>query len=204
MIAFLRGRVAGRTGAYCLLDVNGVGYRIAMATPALVDLPAEGEAVTILTYLQVREDDLSLFGFTDEADRDLFELLISVSGVGPKVALSALSALGTDALVGAVASEDVAVISCAPGIGKKLAQRMIVELKDKLEVEGVAAASIPAGKRGATATAAHGEARDALVAMGFAPAEASAAVAGFEAEVGVKPNTQELLRYALKRLGAPS
>lgn len=204
MIAFLRGRVAGRTGAYCLLDVNGVGCRIAMATPALADLPGEGEVVTILTYLLVREDELSLFGFLDEADRALFELLISVSGVGPKVALSALSALGADALVAAVAGEDVSLISSVPGIGKKIAQRMIVELKDKLEAEGLAAVSAPPGKRGATATAAHAEARDALVAMGFAPAEASAAVAGFEPQDGRKPATQDVLRFALKRLGSPS
>lgn len=201
MIAFLRGRVAGRTGAYCLLDVNGVGYRIAMATPALADLPGEGEVVTILTYLQVREDELSLFGFLDDADRELFELLISVSGIGPKVALSALSALGAAELVAAVASEDVALISSVPGIGKKTAQRMIVELKDKLEVEGLA---VPGGKQTTAATPAHAEARDALVGMGFAPTEASAAVAGFEPAGGGKPDTQDILRYALKRLGSPS
>lgn len=190
MIAFLRGRVAARTASACLLDVNGVGYRIAMPTPALAGLPGDGELVTILTYLQVREDELSLFGFLDDADRDLFEMLITVSGVGPKVALSVLSALSFDSLAAALAAEDVAIISSVPGIGKKTAQRIIIELKDKLAAPGLAVVPSSAG------TPAHAEARDALLAMGFAPAEASAALAGAEGS-----SAQALLKQALKRLG---
>jgi Holliday junction DNA helicase RuvA len=193
MIAFLRGRVASRTATYCLLDVNGVGYRIAMATPALADLPGEGEIVTVLTYLQVREDELSLFGFLEEADRELFELLIGVSGVGPKVALSVLSSMSADSLAAALAAEDVTAISGVPGIGKKTAQRIIVDLKDKLAPEGSVFAA--AGKAGTTP--AHAEARDALLAMGFAPAEASAALAGVEGATA-----EALLKQALKRLGS--
>jgi Holliday junction DNA helicase RuvA len=195
MIAFLRGRVAARTGAYCLLDVGGVGYRVFMPTSALADLPAEGQPVTVLTHLQVREDDWSLYGFLEEADRELFELLISISGVGPKVALSALSALGPDALVTAIASEDVAAVSSIPGVGKKTAARIIVELKDKLGAVGYA----PAPAAGAAGTPAHAEARDALLSMGFAPAEASTALAGLTGDTA-----SELLKQALKRLGGAS
>ena len=191
MIAFLTGRVAGKSGAYCLLDVNGVGYRIAMPTPALADLPAEGELVTILTHLQVREDEMSLFGFLDDADREVFEMLVTVSGVGPKVALAVLSSLSVDALATALANEDVAVISSVPGIGKKTAQRIIIELKDKLAGPGTAASAASAA-----ATPAHAEARDALLAMGFAPAEASAALAGLDGG-----STSALVKAALKRLG---
>lgn len=190
MIAFLRGRVAARTGTACVLDVNGVGYRISMPTSALAALPAEGELVTVLTYLQVREDEMSLFGFLDDADRELFEMLITVSGVGPKVALAVLSSLSVDSLVAALAAEDVAVISSVPGIGKKTAQRIIIELKDKLAGPGAVATGA------ATATPAHAEARDALLAMGFAPAEASTALQGVEGAT-----SSELVKAALKRLG---
>lgn len=191
MIAFLRGRVAGRTASACLLDVGGVGYRVSMPTPALAEIPREGEIVTVLTHLQVREDEWSLYGFLAEADRELFELLITVSGVGPKVALAVLSSMSVDTLAGALASEDVALISSVPGIGKKTAQRIIVELKDKLAPEGAVS-----GSRGAKASPSQAEARDALLAMGFAPAEASAALAGVEGAT-----VQELLKQALRKLG---
>jgi Holliday junction DNA helicase RuvA len=195
MIAFLRGTVAARTGAYCELDVNGVGYRVAMPTGALAALPPAREVVTVLTYLQVREDDMSLFGFLAEDDRGMFEMLIAVTGIGPKVALSALSAFSPALLAQAVAAEDVALISTIPGVGKKTAQRLIVELKDKLEVEGLAPGA------GAPAGPAHAEARDALVGMGFASAEATAAIGGFESADGREPTVEELVRHALKRLG---
>ncbi len=195
MIAFLRGRVSARTGAYCELDVGGVGYRIAMPTGALAALPAVGEIVTVLTHLQVREDDMSLFGFLSEEERELFGMLITVSGIGPKVALAVLSSFSPATLGQAIAGDDVALVSSVPGIGKKTAQRIIVELKDKLEVEGLAPA-----KAGA-ALPAQAEARDALVGMGFASGEAAAAVAGYEAPEGGEPAVQDLVRFALKRLG---
>jgi Holliday junction DNA helicase RuvA len=195
VIAFLRGRVAARTGAYCVLDVGGVGYRVAMPTGALVALPPVGEVVTVLTHLQVREDDMSLFGFLAEEERELFELLITVSGIGPKVALAVLSAIPPVMLAQAVAAEDVPLISTIPGIGKKTAQRIIVELKDRLEVEGLA--PVKAGR----ALPAQTEARDALVGMGFASAEAATAVSGYEAADGDEPVVEDIVRFALKRLG---
>ncbi len=132
MIAFLAGTVASKSAGHCLLEVGGIGYRLAMSTSSLAALPAVGDEVIVHTHLHVREDELSLFGFESDAEKLAFEQLITVSGVGPKVALATLSALSPDALSAAVASEDVATISGVPGIGKKTAQRIILDLKDKL------------------------------------------------------------------------
>ncbi|MDO8964882.1 MAG: Holliday junction branch migration protein RuvA [Coriobacteriia bacterium] len=192
MIAFLTGRVAGRSPSFALLDVGGVGYRLLMSTQSLAGLPADGDEVTVHTYLHVREDELTLYGFENEEERGLFELLITVSGVGPKVALAVLSSLRPDALRQAVASEDVALITSVPGIGKKTAQRLILELRDKLDVP-----DMPAHGVGRAHAAAAAEARDALVSMGFSPAEAAAALR--EAPAGA--SAEDLLRVALKMLG---
>ena len=145
MIAFLTGTVAAKGASHCLLQVGGVGLRLAMSTGSLAALPAVGDEVTVHTHLHVREDELSLFGFESEAEKESFEPLITVSGVGPKVALATLSALSPDALALAIASEDVATISSVPGIGKKTAQRIILDLKDKLGAGEYAAAGASRG-----------------------------------------------------------
>jgi len=193
VIAFLTGRIAEKTATHAVLDVAGVGYRVAMPTGSLAALPAEGDTVTVYTYLHVREDEMSLFGFESQAERALFEKLITVSGVGPKVALAALSSFSPDALTAAISTEDVALISSIPGVGKKTAQRMILDLKDKLD--GVTMSSVTGTAAGSDATA---DARDALLSMGFSSAEIAAALKGFE---GATADTQSLLRHALKRLG---
>ncbi|HET6351540.1 MAG TPA: Holliday junction branch migration protein RuvA [Coriobacteriia bacterium] len=195
MIAFLRGQVAGKGASFCLLDVNGVGYQLAMSTSSLVALPAIGDDVLVHTYMHVREDEISLFGFENEAEKDAFELLITVSGVGPKVALSTLSSLTPDALAAAIAAEDVATVSSVPGIGKKTAQRIILELADKLGAPSSGAHA--GGKSGSGAALA--EATDALLAMGFSAPEASAALKGAD-----EKDAQGLLKHALKRLGGGS
>lgn len=194
MIAFLTGRVAAKTPTYCELDVGGVGYRVAMSTASLAALPAEGDSVTVYTYMQVREDEMSLFGFENTAERELFERLITVSGVGPKVALAALSSFSPDDLVRAIALEDVTLLSSIPGVGKKTAQRLVLELKDRLGVPEMVGASA-AGSAGANAAT---EARDALATMGFSAAEVAVAMKGYD---GPADDAQAVLRYALKRLG---
>jgi len=194
MIAFLTGRVVRKGASYALLDVGGVGYKLAMTTGSLSALPSEGDEVTVWTYLYVREDELSLFGFESEAEKESFEQLITVSGVGPKVALATLSALSPEALAQAVAVEDVAMISTVPGIGKRTAQRIILDLKDKLGVVQLGGASA----RGTGAGAMLAETTDALLSMGFSAAEVSMAVKGFE---GGASDSQALLKYALRRLG---
>jgi Holliday junction DNA helicase RuvA len=196
VIAFLTGRVAGKTPGACLLEVSGVGYRLAMSTASLSALPAEGDAVTVWTYLYVREDELSLYGFESVAEKDAFEQLITVSGVGPKVALATLSALRPDDLATAIAAEDVALLSGVPGIGKKTAQRICLELRDKMALPDLA--GTPGGKVGVAASA---EATDALLSMGFSSAEVAAALKGFDGDAG---DAQALLRHALRRLGSGS
>ncbi len=193
MIAFLTGSVALKGATYMLLDVAGVGYRLNMTTNSLAALPAAGDEVTIHTYLHVREDELSLFGFEDVSEKEAFEQLLAVSGVGPKVALATLSALTAEALAQAVASQDVALISSVPGVGKKTAQRMIVDLADRLG----SAEDPVSGGRADSAGAAAAESRDALLAMGFSAAEVSSAMRG----VPTDADSQTMLKHALKRLG---
>jgi len=194
MIAFLAGTVASKGSGHCVLEVGGIGYRLAMSTSSLASLPAVGDEVMVHTHLHVREDELSLFGFESDAEKLAFEQLITVSGVGPKVALATLSALSPDALAAAVASEDVATISGVPGIGKKTAQRIILDLKDKLGAGEFGRGTSPGGDGAGAGLA---EATDALLAMGFSSAEAAAALKGADSA----GDAQTLLRHALVRLG---
>jgi len=195
MIAFLTGRIAEKGLSHCVLDVHGVGYRVSMSTSSLAALPSEGDEVTVLTHMHLREDEVSLFGFENAEEKSLFERLITVSGVGPKVALAALSSYAPASLIEAIAREDVAVISSVSGIGKKTAQRIILELKDKLGVPDLSAT--PAG----VSVDAAAEARDALLSMGFSAAEAASALKGYE---GGPADTNALLKHALRRLGGGS
>jgi Holliday junction DNA helicase RuvA len=190
MIAQVTGTVAAKSATSCVIAVGGIGLRLHMSTNSLSHLPAEGDEVTVFTHLHVREDELSLFGFESTEEQELFEKLITVSGVGPKVALSALSALSADQLAGAVAREDDALIATVPGIGKKTAQRIIIELKDRI----VASESgVRAGLRGRASA----EAADALQAMGFSSAEVAVALKGYEG----RDDAQAIVMYGLKRLG---
>jgi Holliday junction DNA helicase RuvA len=191
MIAFMTGRVAARAANHALIEVGGIGYRLIMSTSSLAALPAEGDEVTVHTYLHVREDELTLYGFESEQERELFEALIGVSGVGPKVALAVLSALKPDALRTAVARDDIVLLSSVPGVGKKTAQRMLIDLKDKLGTP-----ELGAGGGGGSSHAAI-EARDALLSMGFSPAEVAVAIRDVDPGVSV----EQLLRAALKALG---
>lgn len=192
MIARITGRLLDRSAASCVIEAGGVGFRLWMSTNSIAHLPAEGDEVSVYTHLHVREDELSLFGFESLAEQELFERLITVSGVGPKVALSALSALAPADLVAAIVREDDALIATVPGIGKKTAQRLIIELKDKV------GGGIP-GRQSINASAA-AETTDALGAMGFSPAEVATALRGYNGP----DDAQALLRYALKRLGGGS
>jgi Holliday junction DNA helicase RuvA len=190
MIAHVTGRVASRTPTSCVVEVGGIGLRLSMSTTSLAHLPAEGDEVTVYTYLHVREDELALFGFESTDERELFEKLITVSGIGPKVALSALSALSPRELASAIAREDDTLIATIPGIGKKTAQRLIIELKDRIGAGEL-------GPRSASASSASAAATDALGSMGFSSAEVLVALKGYEGP----DDAQALLRHALRRLG---
>ncbi|HET6498404.1 MAG TPA: Holliday junction branch migration protein RuvA [Coriobacteriia bacterium] len=193
MIESITGRIASKAATHCVVDVGGVGVRLAMPTGSLALLPYEGDIVTLFAYLHVRQDEWSLFGFQSAAERELFERLITVSGVGPKVALAALSSLDPEGLAHAICGEDVAAISSVPGIGTKTAQRIILELKEKLAVPTGAALHAEVG-RGALA-----EAREVLVGMGFSAAEAAGALKGLQGS-----DVSALVRAALRRLGGGS
>ncbi len=189
MIARLRGRAVAWDGEGLVLDVGGVGYRL-LATPTAVR-KAEGAAeVALETHLHVREDALQLFGFADAAERELFEQLLTVSGVGPKVALAIVSGYSPGELRRAIVREDAALFQTIPGIGKKTAQRVVLELKEKL----ASAADVPVLPAGA-GTDTRLVARDALVELGFSVADAEQALSEIDPELP----PEERVRLALKR-----
>jgi Holliday junction DNA helicase RuvA len=196
MIAMLRGRVAAAGLGQVLLDVHGVGY--AVRVPPGASTGPNGAEVTLHTSLAVREDSLTLYGFPSPSARDLFEVLLGVSGVGPKVALAALGTLGEDGLRRAVLAEDVTALTVIPGVGRKGAQRMVLELRERLGAGGDqdTAPALPGAP-----LSARGEAAQALVALGYAPAEAARALDGVEADGA---GAEELLRDALRLIGSGS
>jgi Holliday junction DNA helicase RuvA len=183
VIARLRGRVAARTAAGVLIDVGGVGYLVA-ATPRVA--ARVGEEATVETYLHVREDALHLYGFASADERELFELLLGVSGVGPKVALAIVSGSTPAELRRAIAREDTARFEAIPGIGRKTAQRVVLDLKDKLEAYGFddGAARGP------------GLARDALVELGWSIVDADRALADVDESLPVEEQVRAALRRA--------
>ena len=192
MIAFLNGTLAGKTADTVFVDCNGVGFSVGMSANSLAKMPEVGHPVQVHTYLQVREDAMTLFGFSTLEEKMLFERLIGVSGVGPKMALAALSTFGPQALVDAIMAEDAALVSRIPGVGKKTAQRIILELRGTLEK------SLSQGDAGAPAQAGMATAVvEDLLAMGFTQAEAELACKGMPADA----TEAKGLQYALKRLG---
>ncbi len=197
MIAFLKGTLAGKTAASAVIDVGGVGYAVGMSQAALSKLPETGASVEVHTHLQVSENGIALYGFLSLEERALFERLIGVGGVGPKVALAALSAFSPQRLATAIAAQDVAAVQRIPGVGKKTASRIILELKGSFDegLAGLFGDAVPA--EAAFAERLKG-AREALLSMGFTQVEADVALKGApeSGDEGV------LLQYALKRLGS--
>ncbi|NGM17535.1 Holliday junction branch migration protein RuvA [Xiamenia xianingshaonis] len=197
MIAFLSGTLAAKTLTSAYIDVGGVGYEVAMSQSALSKLPQPGDEVRVLTYLQVSESGAALYGFLAEDEKALFEKLIAVSGIGPKVALAALSTFSPRALADAVAAQDTALISKIPGVGKKTASRIVLELKGSLDADGLNLFSSGEDAPSVLESRLQG-ALEALLSMGFTSAEAELALKG--APEGATES--KLLQYALKRLGS--
>ena len=192
MIAYLMGTVAGTDQASAIIDVNGIGYSVFMSNRALSRLPRAGEQVRVFTHLQVREDDMSLYGFLTLEEKDLFTKLIGVTGVGPKVALAALSTFEPDELVEAIVAEDVKAVSRIPGVGRKSASRIVLELKGSLE-SGFGQSAAPTRESANVKLAA-----ETLMAMGFSPTEAEVALRDAPADA----TEAALVKYALKRIGS--
>lgn len=187
MIAFLEGTVAEKSGGRVVVAVNGTGYDVMVPASTAGKLPPVGKPVRVFTRLHVRDDAMVLYGFASQDERSLFDLLVTVNGVGPKVALSFLSVLSPEALRRAVAAGDVAALTLVPGVGKKVAQRVLLDLKDRLAgdvlvIEGPLV-----------------DVREALLALGLSAQEASEAMSALPAN-GDRP-VEELLREALQKVG---
>lgn len=194
MIAFVRGQVSERGEGTVVVDVQGVGHLVHV--PAGAPVPAHGREVMLHTSLQVREDSMTLYGFGDRTALRLFELLLTASGVGPRLALAALSAVNPDVLETAIAEGDTAVLTSVPGIGKKVADRIVLELRERVSVAPVVPVVTGPGDDDVVTTV-----REALAGFGFTPLEVRAALAGLELEEGEDGGA--LLRRALRALGGP-
>jgi holliday junction DNA helicase RuvA len=199
VIGRLRGQLVSRQPPFLLLDVNGVGYEIEAPMSTFYELPETGAEVTLHTHLLVREDAHVLYGFHADQEKRLFRALLRVSGVGGKMALAILSAMSAAEFANCVQADDVTAMTRIPGVGKKTAQRLIMEMKDKLE-DGVTA-TLPQGTSPsavqATAESPVSEAVSALIALGYKPAEASRMVRAVEtAGLG----SEEIIRAALQSM----
>ena len=197
MITFLKGKLTHALPTQVVIDVNGIGYEVLIPLSSFEKLPELGQAVTLKTQLVVREDSQTLYGFATNDERELFRMIQGVSGIGPRLALNVLSGMDVASFKGAIGTGDVKRLSSINGIGKKTAERMVLELKDKLGlVSGGAAA--PLGQ----ALAAHdkpiADAAAALEALGTKPLEALKAAQAARAMLGPQASVEELVRAALK------
>lgn len=197
MIALLTGRLAHKSPDAIIIDVNGVGYRVQIPFSTYYELPEEGKAVSLSIYTHVKEDAISLFGFRTVTEKEFFQLLISVSGIGPKMARDILSNIQPDELAGAIVQGNLVRLSSIPGIGKKTAERLVLELKEKVRKMDVA----PSAKETAPSEASPEVADDvasALVNLGYKEAVVRKVLAEMTIEPGA--STEAVLRQALKVL----
>lgn len=206
MIGRLQGILLEKREGEVLLEVGGVGYEVDVPDTAWMLLPEPGHAVLLHTHLLVREDAHQLFGFLEQRDRTLFRLLIKVNGVGPRLALALLSSMDSAQFVACVAGNDVNALVKLPGIGKKTAERLVIEMRDRLkDWEGAFGKAVPQpapGKRGSADALEEAEA--ALLSLGYKPQEASRAVMQAMGQLekdSVAPVTEQVIRLALKSLG---
>jgi Holliday junction DNA helicase RuvA len=194
VIASLRGRVSATRAGAIVLDVGGVGYLVAATASAVRRAgDADGGEITVHTHLHVREDTLQLYGFASTAERSLFELLLGVSGVGPKAALAIVSGFAPDQIRRAVATSDHALFTSIPGIGRRTAERVVVDLKDKVGAVEIAAT----GTEGGAAGDGHAAARDALVGLGMTVAEAEAALREVDDDAPIEERVRRALSGSL-------
>ena len=204
MIGQIRGTLIARQAPEILVDVGGIGYEIQVPMTTLYQLPELGQPVTLLTHFVVREDAQQLFGFAEPADRRLFRELIKVSGVGPRLALTLLSGMDAADFARCLQRDDVAALVALPGVGRKTAERLLVEMRDKAgdwldELSPESAAQAETGKAGAQSHEQRAEAEQALVALGYKLTEAAKLIAA--ADAPAETPSEELIRLALRIAG---
>ncbi len=192
MIASLEGTLQVKTLEGAVVNVGGVGFAVALPSSTLDAIGDSGDRVRLYTHLQVRDDNLSLFGFASAEELGLFQMLIGVTGLGPKLALAMLSAMSPEKIANAIAGENIAQITQIPGIGKKVAARIVVELRDKVG-SGLASVAPPETRAG------NADALAALLSLGYSAAEANEAVASLPLDV--ETNLEDRVRLALAYLG---
>ena len=196
MYAHIRGILSEKLSDSVVIDASGVGYELSVSAITLASCPQTGEEVKLYAYLSVREDAMELFGFWTREEKKMFLRLIGVSGIGPKTALGVLSALSVKDLSIALVTGDAQALSRAPGIGKKTAQRLVLELKDKVENEELTGAGTSAPLKNIVGSG-ESEAIEALMALGYPASEAAKAVSAVS---GQATRTDEILRLALKNM----
>ena len=196
MIAYIKGTVDTLTDQSVVLENQGVGYIVGASSATLSRLPPKGELAQLYTYLQVKEDDMSLFGFLTQEEIRLFRLLISISGIGPKVAMAILAMMSPDQIMTAIVSQDAMTFSKVPGVGKKTAQRITLELQDKIKTQDLGLKQ-EGMNMGAVASSEKQDAIDALLALGYSRSESVRAVLAAAEE---DMPTEQIIRMALKKL----
>jgi len=199
MISFLKGVIIEKRPPELIVDVNGVGYLLTASMNTFYDLPAEGEAIHIYTRLIVREDAQLLFGFSRERERRLFTMLIKVNGVGPKMAITILSSINTNDFVNCIHDDDTATLIRLPGVGKKTAERLLIDMRDRLkdwQVDSIPSIDGP-GKQDVTLNEKRRDAISALMALGYKPNEAKHAISQI---TNTDLSSEELIRRGLKNL----
>ncbi len=202
MIAHLRGRLILKTPNQAVVECAGVGYDVAISVETFGALPGEGTEASLFIHTHVREDQIALFGFAERREQRLFEKLLTISGIGPKLAITVLSGIATDRLIGAIRGQDHATLTKIPGIGKKTAERVVLELKDKLDDLAVAIPEVGGRPASAGSLGAHGEdAVSALVNLGYPRVSAQRAVeAALEKDAASGREFELLFRAAMNAI----
>ncbi len=208
MIGYLKGYLVEKQPPFLVVDVHGVGYEVEASMNTFFRLPELGTSITLHTHFVVREDAQLLYGFADKAERSLFRSLIKANGVGPKLALSILSGMTTDDFVRCLQREDATALTRIPGVGKKTAERLIVELRDKVkhlqsfepDEFTLTGDDVGNGDISVNVTQLKDEAESALVALGYKPVQATKAIAQAEKQLQGDASVEDLIRLALKSM----
>lgn len=199
MISRLTGNLLELDGAHLVADVHGVGYEIEVAGSVIETLPQIGFEISLFTHFVVREDAQLLYGFASRAERDLFRAYIKINGVGPKLGLALISSLDPSSLARAVRSGDVSVLTKVPGVGKKTAERLLLELKNRLDaLSEISGAPLDSAEGGHSHRAVEVEAEDALIGLGYRPADAARIVAKTMQTLADNATVEEIVRQSLR------